>query len=136
EATRYLARPDIQDVAFALNVLNDNTTVPVILTNGKGEITSYRNIELPGGADEKEYHQQQLQAKAEQYDPVEITYFGNHEVCLYYRDSRLFTELKKTFDDLQESFISELVINAASSPVILIDSAQKEVIEAGNIDSA
>lgn len=38
EATKYLARPDITDVSFALNVLNDNTTVPVILTNEKGKL--------------------------------------------------------------------------------------------------
>ena len=42
EATKYLGRdPMCTEVSFALNVLNDNTTVPVILTNSeKGDITS------------------------------------------------------------------------------------------------
>ena len=46
EATKYLARPDVTEVSFALNVLNENTTVPVILTNEKGDITSHRNINV------------------------------------------------------------------------------------------
>lgn len=73
---------------------------------------------------------------ASQYDPIEIVYYGNSRVFLYYKDSRLFSELKTTFEDLQESFISELMLNAASSPLILLDSASRRVIEAGNVDSA
>lgn len=134
EATKYLARPDITDVSFALNVLNDNTTVPVILTNEKGVITSYRNIEVPKGSDQEAFLKRELEDMSKQYDPIEIVYYGNSRVFLYYKDSRLFSELKITFEDLQESFISELMLNAASSPLILLDSATRKVIEAGNVD--
>jgi two-component sensor histidine kinase len=134
EATRYLARPDISDVSFALNVLNDNTTVPVILTNEKGQITSFRNIEIPAELDKTSYLKAQLDDMATQYDPIEIVYYGESKVYLYYKDSRLFSELKTTFEDLQESFISELMLNAASSPLILLDSASRQVIEAGNVN--
>ncbi|NCG29887.1 MAG: ATP-binding protein [Bacteroidetes bacterium] len=134
EATNYLARPDISDVSFALNVLNDNTTVPVILTNEKGVITSHRNIIIPKGENVKAFLEQELESMASQYEPIEIVYYGNAKVYLYYRDSRLFAELKTTFDDLQQSFISELMLNAASSPLILLDSASGKVIEAGNVE--
>lgn len=134
EATKYLARPDISDVSFALNVLNDNTTVPVILTNESGEITSYRNIDIPSNVSKEVFLKTQLNDMAAQYDPIEIVYYGNSRVFLYYMDSRLFSELKSTFEDLQESFISELMLNAASSPLILLDSASREVIEAGNVE--
>ena len=60
EATKYLARPDITDVSFALNVLNDNTNVPVILTDKDGKITSHRNIDFPEGVDESRYLKEQL----------------------------------------------------------------------------
>ncbi len=133
EATKYLARPDITDVSFALNVLNDNTTVPVILTNEKGVITSYRNIEVPSGEEKDDYLRKELEDMTKQYDPIEIVYYGNSRVFLHYKDSRLFSELKTTFEDLQESFISELMLNAASSPLILLDSASRRVIEAGNV---
>jgi len=136
EATKYLARPDISDVSFALNVLNDNTTVPVILTNEKGDITSHRNITIPRGEDEKQYLRKVLGEMNAQYEPIEIAYYGESKVFLHYMDSKLFSELKSTFADLQESFISELMLNSASSPLILLDSATQKVIEAGNVDEA
>ncbi len=136
EATKYLARPDITDVSFALNVLNDNTTVPVILTNEKGDITSHRNIIIPKGRDERKYLRQVLDEMNAQYDPTEIAYYGKSKVFLHYMDSRLFSELKTTFADLQESFISELMLNSASSPLILLDSASRMVVEAGNVEQS
>ncbi len=135
EATKYLARPDVTDVSFALNVLNDNTTVPVILTNDQGEITTHRNIELPD-ENPKAFLRAQLAEMRSLYDPIEITYYGNNKVYLYYKDSKLFSELKTTFKDLQKSFISELVINAASSPVLLVDDTRQKIIEAGNVDTS
>lgn len=135
EATKYLARPDVTDVSFALNVLNDNTTVPVILTNEEGQITSHRNIEFPSNVDEDDFLEQELQRMAGQYDPIEIVYYGDNKLFLYYKDSKLFRELKTTFEDLQQSFISDIVLNAASSPLILMDSTNQNVIEAGNVDS-
>lgn len=136
EATKYLVRPDVHEVSFALNVLNDNTTVPVILTNSEGDITSYRNLIFPPGVPKEEVLKMELANMAAQYDPIEIVYYGNSSVFLYYRDSRLFSELKTTFDDLQQSFISDLILNAASSPLILLDSASNKIIEAGNVDSS
>ncbi len=135
EATKYLARPDVTEVSFALNVLNENTTVPVILTNGKGVITSYRNIDFGPAEDKDEVLRRELKSMSDQYPPIEIVYYGSSKVYLYYKDSKLFSELKTTFDDLQQSFISDLILNAASSPIILLDSATGSVIEAGNIDS-
>ena len=130
-----MARPDVTEVSFALNVLNENTTVPVILTNGKGVITSYRNIDFGPAEDKDEVLRRELKSMSDQYPPIEIVYYGSSKVYLYYKDSRLFSELKTTFDDLQQSFISDLILNAASSPIILLDSATGSVIEAGNIDS-
>ena len=135
EATKYLARPDVTEVSFALNVLNENTTVPVILTNGDGVITSHRNIEIGPNDNRKEILQNELESMADQYPPIEIVYYGSSKVYLYYKDSRLFSKLRTTFDDLQQSFISDLILNAASSPIILLDSISGKVIEAGNIDT-
>ena len=135
EATKYLARPDITEVSFALSVLNENTTVPVILTDENGTITSHRNVQIPDGANEGQVLAHELKIMASQYDPIEIIYYGNSKVFLYYKDSRLFSELKQTFEDLQQSFISALILLAASSPLILLDSTSRTVIEAGNIDT-
>ena len=69
------------------------------------------------------------------YNPIEINYFGNRKDYVYYKDSKLFTELQTVFEDLQQSFISEVVSNAVSVPVIYTDAEQKEVIGFGNLDS-
>ncbi|GAB5539970.1 MAG: hypothetical protein Salg2KO_20730 [Salibacteraceae bacterium] len=134
ESTQYLARPDVSEVSFALNVINENTTVPVILTNEQGAITSHRNIEFPDEIDDAVFLQEELKRMADQYDPIEIVYYGNNKVFLYYKDSKLFRELKQTFQDLQQSFISDLILNAASSPLVLLDARNRTVIEAGNVD--
>ena len=54
---------------------------------------------------------------------------------LYYKDSKIFSELKIVLDDLIQSFISEIVINSASVPVIYTDSSQQKVIEYGNLET-
>ena len=59
----------------------------------------------------------------------------NNKNFLYYKDSKLFTELRNVLDDLIESFISEVVINSASSPVIITDSLLSKVVAFGNVDS-
>ncbi len=43
------------------------------------------------------------------------------------------TELRDVLDDLVRSFFSEIVINAASVPVIITDSTKKNVVDFGNI---
>jgi signal transduction histidine kinase len=52
---------------------------------------------------------------------------------VFYKDSRLFEELKKVFDDLEQSFISEVVTNAASVPVIYTDQ-DLNVVDYGNLE--
>ena len=45
--TRQLANinQDMGDISFVFEVIKNNTTVPVILTNEKDEIISYRNLD-------------------------------------------------------------------------------------------
>src|SRR5690606_29897294 len=69
------------------------------------------------------------------YEPILISYLGNKKDYVYYKDSQVFTELQSIFDDLQSSFISEVVSNAVSVPVIFTDSTKTQVIAYGNIDS-
>jgi signal transduction histidine kinase len=52
---------------------------------------------------------------------------------LYYKDSNIFAELKEALDNLISSFFSEVVVNAASVPVIITDSTRKNIYQAGNI---
>ena len=61
--------------------------------------------------------------------------YGNKKGYLFYKESKLFTGLHNVLNDLINSFISEVVINSASVPVIITDSSRSKVIAYGNIDS-
>ena len=77
-------------------IIQSNTTVPVILVNKAGEPTDSRNVDLPDGATPAERQRllgRELKKMKEEYRPVvlraegEITY-------IYYRNSYLLSQLK------------------------------------------
>lgn len=135
--TKQLANPSLQmeDVSFIFEVIKNNETVPVILADHDGNIISSRNLDS-AKANDKEYLKQEMELMRKQHDPIEITILRGRKNHLYYKDSKLFSELKNVFDDLVKSFISEVAINSASVPVIFTDSTRERVIAYGNIDSA
>lgn len=133
EATKQLSG-DAQDISFVLKVLEDNTTVPVILTDENGNITAQRNLDSAKAKD-RAYLEAQLAEMKQQYEPVVIDYYRDKKNLLYYKDSHLFTEIKVVFDSLIKSFISEVAINSAAVPVIYTDSSKANVLAFGNIDT-
>ena len=51
-AMDYINRADENtDLSLVLEVLNGNTTIPVVVTDSKGAISQHRNIEIPSGKD-------------------------------------------------------------------------------------
>jgi hypothetical protein len=135
--TRQLANPSLQmeDVSFIFEVIKNNETVPVVLADDKGKVISSRNLDSAKSND-KEYLAQQMEIMRKQHEPIEITILKGHRNYLYYKDSKLFSELKNVLEDLVKSFISEVAINSASVPVIFTDSTRSRIIAYGNIDSA
>ena len=138
EATGILARSDNNtNYTFILKVVQDNTTIPVIVTTSDGEIKDFRNLE-------KEYNlkdssdllilKQRVREMRRKNKPI-TTVYGNSRDYLYFDDSQIIVELKSVLNDLVESFISEIVVNSALVPVIYTDSTQKNIIDYGNIDS-
>ena len=137
EAIKRLTNPDPNfnpDYTFLSNVVTSNTTVPVILTDEDKKIKTHRNLDSLLTENEDSLLRQ-LSLMKKSYNPIEINYFGNRKDYVYYKDSKLFRELQTVFEDFQQSFISEVVSNAVSVPVIYTDAEQKEVIGFGNLDS-
>jgi len=134
EATRQLSQ-DLSDYGFVLKVVSDNTTVPVILVDSHGNPITSRNLD-PAKENDKTYLKLQMQAMRALKDPIEISIYKGQKNYLYYKDSKLFSELKIVLDDLIKSFISEVAVNSASVPVIYTDSTKVNIIAYGNIDSA
>lgn len=133
EATRQLSY-ELSDYGFVLKVVSDNTTVPVILADENGVPVTSRNLDSTKEND-KTYLLQQMKIMESFQKPIEINIYKGQKNYLYYKDSKLFSELKSVLDDLIKSFISEVAINSASVPVIYTDSTKLHVIAYGNIDS-
>ncbi|UTW64869.1 HAMP domain-containing histidine kinase [bacterium SCSIO 12643] len=118
---------------LAIEIIEGNNTIPIILTNQQGEITSSRNLEglidttiLQGEERSWGYSQNQiyldsvLQVMKAQGNRIDINYFDDEYIYMYYKDSRILEELRRTFNEIQSSFVDEIISMAASTPVIYL----------------
>lgn len=138
EATFLLGASDnTTNYSFILKVVRDNTTIPVIVTTGDGKIKDYRNLDreydLNDPVDVAILHHRVGEMKKKN-DPIEIQFYQNKTDYIYFDDSQIVVELKSVLNDLIQSFISEIVVNAALVPVIYTDSSQTRILDYGNID--
>jgi two-component system, sporulation sensor kinase D len=130
------------DLNFYLDVVKSNNTIPVILTDDMGNINSWLNLDSihTNRKDsltdkEKDYLQRQLKIMGQNQKPIEIDVLANKKNYLYYNDSKLFSQIRSVLDDLIKSFISEVVLNSASVPVIYTNGKQDKVLAYGSIDT-
>ena len=95
EGTRQLSDISVEsgDISFALEVIRNNTTVPVILTDEDNRIISTRNLDSIQSKSDG-YLQKQLQIMESQRPPIEISFANNQKNYIYYKDSYLLTQLK------------------------------------------
>ncbi len=122
-----------QTLEFYRQMMEYNTTIPIILADSKGHINSYKNV------DERELAgitmmNDSLKKEFSSFEPIRITLVGDEYLLLYFKESTIFTELRLVLDDLVESFFSEVVGSSASVPVMVTDSTGQYVIESGNLD--
>ncbi|MFZ4463100.1 MAG: sensor histidine kinase [Bacteroidales bacterium] len=122
-----------EDLTFFLEIISNNTSIPVIVADEKGNIIISKNL-LPGEDTVKVLRGKLLQ-QFTVFRPIDIQYsFQSHD-RLYYRESRVFSELKRVLDDLVSSFLAEVATNAASVPVIITDSTSKNILQYGNFEA-
>ena len=122
--------PENADLTFISNLISNNSTIPVLLFDDKGNLTISANLD---DADtNKVYIDSLMTAAKSKNNMVLLTQVGQK---IYYDDSRLFRQLQTTMNDLINSFISETVINSASVPVVVTDSTQTVILKKGNIDT-
>ncbi len=133
EATKELGKENTVN-PFVLEVIKNNEEVPVILTDMKGRITSFRNLN-EAKAKDTTWLRQQLDTMKSQYAPIVIDIYAGQKDYLYYKDSRVFSSLKNVINSLIKSFINEVAVNSASVPVVYTDSTRQNVIAFGNLDS-
>ena len=81
------------ELAFPFSVIENNTHIPVILTDASGEIMNYNNLDSIK-AENPAYLQRQLEHAREENDSLVINLGADVYQLLYYRDSILLRQLK------------------------------------------
>lgn len=128
---RIITTTSSKDLDFFLGIIAENTTIPVVQTDEEENVVSARNVAF--NIDTVKKFEGVIKEEFSVYPPIVIKYFQNRKIFLYYKDSQIFSDIKTVVDDLIRSFFSEVVINAASVPVIVTDSTKRRIIEVGNI---
>src|SRR6056297_2132691 len=94
EATRILANPapSGNDILFPLKVLENNTNIPVILTDAEGNIMNSRNLDSTR-INQEAYLNKSLEKMKSENDSIVIELGRNTYQYLYYRNSTLLRKL-------------------------------------------
>lgn len=94
EATRQLIKSDdpTSNLVFLSSIIEDNTTVPVILTDGADSIISAKNFD-PARINDIKYLKARLKRMKEKTDPIIIDLGGGFINRIYYRDSTILVKL-------------------------------------------
>jgi signal transduction histidine kinase len=94
EATRKLIEtPETnQDIDFLYSIIENNTTVPVILTDDNGMIISAMNFDKEKSS-AIGYLEMNLAAMKERIIPITVDLGGGHFNYIYYKDSIILTKL-------------------------------------------
>lgn len=108
-ATQSMAKGE-GDIGFLLDIVTGNETIPIILTDGKSKIISYRNIDSTLAKDSTFLHEELIEMKS-QHDPIKIVYdeANNFYNLLYYKNSNILTQLK-AYPAIQLALISFFAI--------------------------
>ena len=121
------------DLTFYTNIISNNKTIPVIMTSEEDEILFSTNVNFK--QEDVKILDEDLKKEFSVYSPIIVKISNNITQILYYKESRIFTELRLVLNDLIESFFSEVVVNSASVPVIITDSTKTTIIITGNIEN-
>ena len=121
-----------QDLTFYLEIISNNQSIPVIQTDGEGNILTIKNLDFQGESPLK--LEGELLDEFSVYPPIEVIFSPGQKNYLYYQDSYFFKELKAVLNDYITSFMSEVALNSSSVPVIITDSTRQNVIQFGNLD--
>jgi len=120
------------ELTFYMEIIQNNKTIPVIYTDAEGNILQSINIDAL--IDTNLFENKLLFEEFTAYDPIEVKISRYNKNYLYYKDSKIFSELKEVLNDYISTFISEVALNSSSVPVIITDSSQVTVLQFGNLN--
>lgn len=93
-ATKMIISQDFEgDPSFLFAIIQQNNTIPVILTDEDGNITGHRNLDS-ALVDNESYLRSRLEEMKEVNDPITIEYVEGKSLIFYYENSVLLNQLK------------------------------------------
>lgn len=95
EATKILIGSESNDVdlSFPLKVIQNNTKIPVILTDDEGQVITWRNLDSVKVANNSQYLLKQLEVMNEENDSIFINLGNGEGNIIYYGDSIVLKRL-------------------------------------------
>lgn len=94
EAVKILAdAPDDVQLLLALQVVEKNTTIPIIMTDKDGQIITFRNLNLPKN-NVDDFLEKEFASMKTSNPPITISLDGNDVNYIYYQDSVLLKKLR------------------------------------------
>ncbi len=115
QATKELEKP-LGDYGFALQIIQNNKDIPLILRDGLGHYVSHKNMKLDTKNDV--LIDSLCTSWGAQNSPIEINYFENRRQKIFYTNSFNYFKLEVLRDSLLDAFSDEIMNNIAQLPVI------------------
>jgi signal transduction histidine kinase len=116
------------DADFSLDYVRyivDSCETAIIITNADSIITvpsEWAGEKLEGKRLEEFSHN----------EPFHYRIWGM-KMTLYYKESRIYTDLRAVLDGFNKSFLDEITNNGVLVPVLVVDSLQGQVLASGNL---
>ncbi len=83
-----------EDVGFHLDIIKDNETIPIILTDEQGNIISASNLDTFLMANDPNYLKEELLDMKRANEPIVIEYLEGSKNYVFYNNSTLLSQLK------------------------------------------
>ncbi len=133
---------NLEDYGLALEIIQKNKNIPLILTDENSKYVSHLNVEFLDSlklikAKNIEIRSDSLKFKWEKKNPpIEIKYSENKSQKIYYTNSKKYFQLQQLRDSLLNSFTDEIMNNIALVPVVFYDTISSSIIASNVIDSS
>ena len=122
-----------ENTAVYVDIIRNNISIPLVLTDEKGNIMSSNN--LPPEQEGKTFFDDEMKRAYSKFPPIKINPGYGFIQYLYYNESRIYTELKAVLEGMIDHFMQEITLNSMGVPVIVTNETQDKILNFGNLDS-
>ena len=122
-----------ENTAIYLAIIRNNISIPLVLTDGEGNIMSSNN--LPPEQEGKRIFDDEMKQAYSKFPPIKIDPGYCIVQWLYYNESLNYTELKAVLEGMIDHFMEEITLNSVGAPVIITNEDQSQILGFGNLDS-